>query len=349
MNSYFISTAGVFLFFLAIGAFLNALGTVATPFIIGMIFAYFLNPLKEKIDKRGFKSISPIIVTVLFISAFLLFSVTILPVLAKQFVILGAKISANSESIKIFFLDIFNNIKEMFPDLGEKVEEFITKFSGSILSIASGVIFKALHSGAAAVNIISIVLISPIALYYMLKDWSKISKTVTDMIPVRMKKDALILMKRIDVTLSGYIKGQTYVCTTLGIFYAITFTLIGLESGVVLGALTGLLVFIPYLGAIFSFFLCTLVAILQFGSLQPVILVGGAIVVAQAVESNFLTPYFIGKNIGLSPLWIIFSILAGGVLFGFIGVLFALPLTAILGVVIKFGFEKYRNSNFYKS
>jgi len=115
-----------------------------------------------------------------------------------------------------------------------------------------------------------------------------------------------------------------------------------------LGVLTGLLVFIPYLGAIFSFFLCTLVAILQFGSLQPVILLGGTIIFAQAIESNFLTPYFIGKNIGLSPLWIIFALLSGGVLFGFVGVLLALLLTAILGVVIKFGFEKYQKSKFYK-
>jgi len=212
MNPYIISATAVSLFLLLVGTFLYSLGTVITPFIIGMIFAYFLNPVKEKISSYGVnKSVSSILVTALFILVFLLFSVMILPVLAKQFVILGAKISDNSANIKIFFLDNFNNIKVMYPDLGERLEKFITKFSGSILSIASGVLFKALRSGAAAVNVISIILISPLALYYMFKDWSKIKQTVVAMIPVKMQKDAKDLMQRVDTTLSGYIKGLTHV------------------------------------------------------------------------------------------------------------------------------------------
>lgn len=350
MNPYVISTSVAFLIALLIGMFFYALGSVVAPFLIGVVFAYFLNPLKNKIRRYHVRnSFAAMLVTALFILVFSLFSITILPVLAKQFVLLGAKVSENSESIKVFFLESFNNIKVMYPDLGQRLEAFFTNFSGSILTFASNVLFSALDSGAAAINIIGIILISPIALFYMLQDWEKISKVMLDIIPLRFRKDAKTLMQRIDKTLSQYIKGQTYVCLTLGVFYATAFYIIGLESAIVLGMLSGLLIFIPYLGAIFSFILCILVAILQFGSLNPIGLVVVAFVIGQILESNFLTPYLIGRSIGLSPLWIIFAILAGGVLFGFVGVLIALPLTAILAVVIKFGFEKYTNSKFYKA
>ena len=316
-----------------------------TPFLIGLIFAYFLNPVKEKVTDFGVnKDISALLVTILFIVIFLLLSLTILPVLAKQFIILGEKVSSNSDSIKSFFFDTFNNIKKLYPDLGERLEKFVTDFSGSILSIATSIVFKAFHSGAAAINIIAVVLISPIALFYMLKDWSSIKLTIKNAIPHSMKKNATDLMNRIDITLSGYVKGQTYVCLILGLFFAVGLTIIGLESGFVLGMISGLLIFIPYLGAIFI-----LVAILQFGTLKAVLLVSLVFLIGQLIESNFLTPYLIGKSVGLSPLWIIFAILAGGVLFGFVGVLLALPLTAIIGVVIKFGFEKYKKSKFYNA
>ena len=154
-------------------------------------------------------------------------------------------------------------------------------------------------------------------------------------------------IRLIDNALSGYIRGQTNVCLLLGTFYAIGLSLVGLDFGLFIGLGTGLLSFIPYVGIMFGLVVGLIVAFFQFGDMTHISIVLGIFVLGQIIEGNFITPKLVGDKVGLHPVWIIFGMLAGAALFNFIGILLAVPVTAMIAVLVRFGLNKYLNSGFY--
>jgi predicted PurR-regulated permease PerM len=328
--------------------FLYLVNDILTPFVVALVFSYFLAPVVLRLE--NFKIPRGIGILLAISSLFLiviLLSFTLIPVIYKQALVLIERISNHSAEIKLFSSSTLDKLKEIDPNLMAKAESTISDFSGNMLSIAGQILGKIFHSGILAINIIAIIFITPIVMFYMLLSWESFISSCQGLIPKKYRLTAKKLITNINTTLSGYLRGQTLVCFILGIFYATGLSIIGLESGIALGFISGLLVFVPYAGAIFSAVLCVIITAIQFNEFSHALLVAGLFAFGQVLEGNFLTPKLIGKSVGLNPVWIIFGLLSGGALLGFVGVLVALPLTAVLGVIIRFALSRYKESKFY--
>lgn len=204
-----------------------------------------------------------------------------------------------------------------------------------------------LNSGLALANLLSLVFIMPVVAFYLLRDWDKLIAQIDSLLP---RKHAPVIreqVKLIDTVLSGFIRGQVSVCLLLGTFYAVGLALIGLDLGLMVGMLAGFLSFIPYVGTIVGFIAGIGLAFVQFSNWTPIFLVAGVFVIGQAVEGNVLTSRLVGTRIGLHPVMVIFALLAGGALFGFLGILLAVPVAAVMGVLTRFAIKQYAASHYY--
>lgn len=330
--------------------FLYGVSSILLPFIVGLVLSYFLAPLVDSFEKvKVPRSLASILTVALFVGFLAVLSITILPVLYTQLIHLGEGVSNHKEDIRKVASSLMSWVAQLDPHIAQKIETAVADFSGTFFSVTSHMLGSILQSSFAAITTIALIFISPIVMFYTLNNWNKIMSVNASMVPKKYRKDVFELVDKINSTLTGYIKGQTYVCLTLAAFYSVALSFAGLESAIALGVMSGLLVVIPYAGVLFSGFLCVLIAITQSGSLNYGLIILVIFIAGQVIEGNFLTPTLVGRSIGLNPIWIIFGVMAGGALMGFVGVIIALPLTAVLGVVIKFSFRKYTKSKFYNS
>lgn len=330
--------------------FFVSVSSALTPFVVALIISYFLAPIVTFLQRHKIpRSIGTVVVMVGFIMIIALISLTVFPVLYKQVVILITRAVSHKSEINEVLPRILGELDSFNPELKAKLKESLIGFSSEFMSFFSAMLSKLVNSGFAAINIISIIFITPIVLFYTLRDWNQIILALEHLVPRRYAGAAQQLFHDIDRSLSGFIRGQTLVCIILGFYYAIALTFVGIESGIALGVISGILTFIPYVGVLFSTFLCVLVAVIQFGTIHHALVVLGVFLVGQFLEGHFFVPKLVGHNVNLHPVWIMFGIMAGGALLGFVGVLLALPLTAVLGVIIRFALAHYHNSPFYKS
>ena len=241
-----------------------------------------------------------------------------------------------------------SDVHEKFPSLelntlSEMVKNNLTvgmQFSAKLLK---GII----NNGFALINLLSLLLITPVVAFYMLRDWDTFVKKVDNLLPRKSKNEIREQFKLIDKALSGFIRGQVSVCVILGAYYSFGLHIIGLELGLLVGFLAGLISFIPYVGSISGFLISIILAFAQFGDVTKIIEVVAVFMIGQFIEGNFLTPKLVGDNIGLHPVWVMFSLLAGGVLLGFLGLMIAVPVAAIIGVLTRYTINNYKKSSLY--
>jgi predicted PurR-regulated permease PerM len=214
-------------------------------------------------------------------------------------------------------------------------------------SIAVGIL-NVISGGVALFNVVSLLLIVPVVLFYVLKDWNDVSKNIKGLVPPKYKAETTSVWREINVKLAGFIRGQVSVCLALAVFYGIGLSVIGLDLGILIGILSGVLSFIPYFGFLSGVVLSVLIAISQGAGWGLWIGLVVVFVVGQILESYVLTPKLVGENVGLHPVWIIFSLLAGGVLLGFVGILIAVPVAAVIGVLVRRALKWYESSVIYK-
>lgn len=328
---------------LAICAFIYSISSILLPFVVGIIAAYFLNPTAVKIQKLGFsRGISSILIITSFFLVILLTTILVVPVLYEQFLTflhaIPTYINYVTDKIVPEFSRMLNKID---PEAVDRAKESAGDVSGYALKIGASVAGNLWTSGMAMLNILSLLFVTPIVTFYMLRDWDTITSKVNSWLP---RKHAPIIRKQIheiDLILSGYIRGQTHVCIIFGIYHAIALTIIGLQFGLFIGLATGLLLFIPYVGALFGFGVGMLVAFFQFGDLQHMMMVAGIFLAGQVLESTIITPNLVGGSVRLHPVWVMFGLLAGGAMFGLLGVFMAIPVTAVIGVLARFFIGKY--------
>lgn len=335
----------------ALTALIVSLKSILMPFVLAMIFAYLLDPAVSKLQKYKIpRMLGTIIAVVLFFILLTIALLTISPMLISQSKKMVAFLSTYTHKLDMqYWLSFLHKVQLISPDIIEKIQQSISEFSSSLVVFAADLLKSIFNSGIVAINIISFVFITPVITFYITRDWPIFIKNLLHIIPPKYRKDSNQLMQNLDNTLSSYLRGQLYVCFLLGIYYSFALTLLRIESSLVLGMMAGFLTFIPYVGAIFAGAFTILVAALQFGTWNYVLITAAIFVVGQVLEGTFLTPNLIGSQVGLHPVWIMFGLLAGGVLLGFFGILIAVPLTATAGVVIKFMFKKYLASSLYKS
>jgi predicted PurR-regulated permease PerM len=205
-----------------------------------------------------------------------------------------------------------------------------------------------ISSGVAIFNVLAIICITPVVLYYVLVSWPDMVLSLKDMLPLKARKTCFMLMAEVDAILAAYVRGQGVVCLIMGSYYSISLWLIGMEHAIALGFVAGAMTFIPYVGVMFSMLIGVTMASAQYGTMLAVLKVMGAFLLGQFLEGNVVVPRFLGNTLHLHPVWVMFGLLAGGAAFGFIGVLIALPLTAVLAVFIKYSIQQYKKSEMYK-
>jgi len=327
------------------------LKSVLLPFVVGIAVAYVLNPAVNKLGKIGIKR-GP--ASLLILSGFLVLILALIaiisPVLAKE---LGA-----------FIKDIPNYIEEL-KKLVLPLQELLEKYTGSELeqvdfqgllmdnsktaaSLAGALADKLAAGGQTLVDILSLMLFMPIVAYFMMKEWPSITRWVHDLIPRHAQKDVMGLLKQINEKLAGFIRGQVSVALFLGLSYAIALTLAGLKYGLMIGIMSGLLSIIPMVGSAVGLIVSVGVAWFQAGEWTFVAMIAAIFIGGQLIEGNFLTPKLVGDSVGLHPLWVFFALLAGGSLLGILGMFLAVPVAAVIGVLLSFALRKYKQSAYYQ-
>jgi predicted PurR-regulated permease PerM len=325
------------------------LSQILLPFVAGAALAYLLNPVADRLERLGVNRLAAalIIITVM-VLAFVYILLLIVPFLGGQ--------------LTSFFVAIPGYIGTLQHLLSDQSQPWVKKLLGAGFNPAGSIndlvtqgvswvtsFLKSLWSGGRAlVSLFSLVVITPVVAFYMIYDWHRMIRTVDNVVPVHQRATVRMLAREIDAAIAGFVRGQTAVCMILGSFYAVALTVSGLNFGLLIGLISGLITFIPYVGSMTGLVLGTGVAVAQFWPhWEPIVTVVGIFLVGQFLEGNLLSPKLVGESVGLHPVWVIFALLAFGYLFGFVGLLVAVPMAATLGVLARFALRRYRQSSLY--
>lgn len=325
------------------------LRSVLLPFVAGIIIGYLLDPLTSKFTKLGLnRTLATFLVLFLVI-------ITLVPALIILFGVIDEQLGRFIAVVPQYIGSLIKKIEPLiielqdrFPNLEpDKIKDYLRNNATNGLKLIGSVFRSVITGGFAFFNLLSLLLITPVVTFYMLRDWDKFIAKVDSLLPRSSKASIRQQAREIDRTLSGFIRGQFSVCVLLGTYYSLGLYFVGLELGVLVGFIAGLISFIPYVGSIVGFVVSLGIAFAQFDSLMPIIQVVIVFITGQFLEGNFLTPKLVGENVGLHPVWVMFALLAGGVLLGFLGLMIAVPVAAIIGVLIRHAIENYKKSSLY--
>jgi predicted PurR-regulated permease PerM len=331
---------------------LLALRDILLPFVAGFALAYLLDPLADRLQKIGVGRLgASLVILVLFVLFFILALVVLVPFAAQQ---LGALVErlphyvARLQQLAVEqagpLLDRLGGrtaLPQMQTSVGNLISQGIAWLGAFLQSLWSG--------GQALLSIFSLLVVTPVVAFYMLVDWDRMVTTVDSWLPMRHRDTVRTIARDIDQAIAGFVRGQAMVCVILGTFYAVGLSVIGLNFGAIIGMTAGLLSFIPYVGSLTGLILSMGVAIVQFWPDWTMILATlGIFVFGQFVEGNILSPKLVGDSVGLHPVWLMFALLAFGSLFGFVGLLLAVPLAAAVGVIARFALRQYLTSPLYR-
>lgn len=339
------STFYAFLIIIAASIFIYLISGIIAPFIAAAIIAYLLRPAVEYMNAQCkiHNAISSLIILSLFIFLVLLFFALLGPLIYKQGVSIVNQIDTHSDFLVSQSMSFITSFLEMFsPNIAEQIQASMSNISKQVMLFVGNLLQSLLKSGLMAVNTLSLIFITPVVAFYLLRDWDIAQKTTEWLIPSAWKSDYKKLLNELDIVIKSFFRGQLAVCGILAIYYTVGFLLAGLHSAVALGVLSGILVFIPYVGGLTSTILCFTIALLQFGFGYHISVLFGILLFGQVLEGMVITPKLIGDSVGLHPVWLIFSLLAAGALFGFLGVIVAVPVAAFIGVIIRFYLRKYK-------
>lgn len=322
------------------------LGNVLLPFILGGAIAYFLDPLADRLERLGLSRIAATGVIAIFgMLTFVLLALLVIPTLVNQTVAL-------IETAPQLFRDLTSFLNERFPSLledGSTLRQSLQTVGDTIRDRGGQLLETALTSAASLINVIVLLVVVPVVSVYLLLDWDRMVARIDDLLPRDHAPTIRRLARDIDETLASFIRGMGTVCLILGTYYAVALMLAGLQFGLVVGFIAGLLTFIPYLGALLGGALAIGLALFQFwGDWVSIAIVGGIFAAGQVIEGNVLTPKLVGDSVGLHPVWLILALSVFGAIFGFVGMLVAVPVAAALGVIARFAVEQYKHSLLYR-
>jgi predicted PurR-regulated permease PerM len=329
------------------------LNDILLPFVVGAVVAYFFDPVVGRLQKLGMsRDWATVAVTVLAILLAVGIVLAVVPPLVGQTEKLLTRVPQYVARIVARVQPLVEPLREQFDLPGLSIQELqadATKWVGQALATAGVVLGALLRQGVAIVNVLGLLFITPVVTFYLLRDWEKIVASLDACLPREHADTIRTLVRDSNAAIAGYVRGQGLVCLCLGAFYAIGLSLVGLEFGVVIGLIAGLISFIPFVGTFAGGAVATAMAIAQFApDWLAVAKVFAVFVVGQVIEGNFLSPKLVGDRVGLHPVWIMFALLAGGALFGFVGVLVAVPVAAVIGVLVRHLMGRYRASAIYR-
>lgn len=331
---------------LGLGVLVYLLSPILAPFVVGALMAYLGDPLIDRLEtyklSRGLAVSCVFLILVVLITLMLLL---LLPMLGEQInglvqrlPVLINRVSqwlstyAAEYGVTVESIDYSQLAKDYLPQAGDATKGLLKAIS---------------QSSGALINWVVIIMLTPIITFYLLRDWDLLVAKIYDLIPHDVRATVSRLVTESDSMLSAFLRGQLLVMTALGTIYAIGLTIIGLPFALLIGFVAGLLSFIPYLGTLIGVFLAIVLYIAEFQEWVGLWQVGVVFLIGQSLEGYFLTPWLVGDKIGLHPVAVIFAVLAGGQLFGFVGVLLALPVSSVLVVLLRESVSRYKNSSLY--
>jgi predicted PurR-regulated permease PerM len=334
--------------FAVLAAALWLLHDVLLPFVTGIALAYVLAPLADRAERLGMnRTLAAVLIVGVLVVSLIVLMLLLVPLLMQQGTGLIAHLPGYFKRVKELIVD--SNVPwlkwlgtvesdKSFSDLVNQAASWLLGFSYSLWT-----------GGKALVSFASVLIVMPVVTFYLIRDWHSMIDKVDSWIPMRQRDTVRQLAREIDAAIGGFLRGQFGVCLVLGCYYAIALMLVGLDFGLLIGLLAGVITFVPYIGSMTGLMIAASVAIAQFWpDWKLIALVVAIFLVGQFIEGNIVSPKFVGERVGLHPVWLIFAMFAFGYLFGFVGLLVAVPLGAAVAVLLRFGMRQYFASPLYR-
>lgn len=331
-------------------AFLLVFSSILLPFLAGMALAYFLDPVADRLERLGLSRLmATIAILVAFVVVLALSLMIIVPLVVTQAAEFIQKMPGYITRLQEFLTD---SQSTLLPDWLAGQMTTIKQNSAKLLEQGAsflGTLFQQIwNSGLALLNILSLFVITPVVAFYLLLDWDRMVDRVDSWIPRDYVEVVRQIARDMNTTIAGFVRGQGSLCLILGLYYGIGLTMVGLNFGLLIGLFAGMISFIPYVGSLVGLVLALGVALVQFWpDYVWILLVLAVFFSGQFLEGNILQPKLVGKSVGLHPVWLMFALLAFGALFGFVGLLVAVPSAAAIGVLVRFGIQRYLDSDLY--
>jgi predicted PurR-regulated permease PerM len=331
-----------------IGVLLYLLGPILTPFLLAAILAYICNPLVQRMQGRYLpRAVAVVLMLMMLLAAFVVLLLVMLPLLVKQVQAIAAQVPAYLDWLRTTVTPLVRRYFDVEVDV-TFIRDWVTEHMSGIQALALKLLPSIKTGGLAIIAFVVDLVLVPVVLFYFLRDWNQITARVDEMIPRRWHDRVVGLLREVDEVLGQFLRGQLLVMLLMGLFYTVGLWLTGLDYALSVGLIAGLVTFVPFLGVIIGVSLASLTGLLQFGDPAALLWVWAVFVLGNVVEGYVLVPLLVGERIGLHPVAVIFALLAFGQLFGFLGVLLALPASAALLVWLREVRRSYLASDVYQ-
>jgi predicted PurR-regulated permease PerM len=329
------------------------LGPVLIPFLVAAVLAYALTPLVDKLDRlwggKLPRLLAVLLVELVFIAVVLSVVLLVVPILAKEIPLLREQLPTLAERLNAWLAPLLANLGMQLTIDVASIKALVLKYLNTSYESGFSALLASVKSGSTVVlGLLGAAVLIPVALFYLLMDWKHLVAQIVQLVPQRVRPQFDSFMQESDQVLGQYLRGQLLVMLILAVYYSVGLAFFGLDLALPIGVFTGLAMFVPYIGFGLGLLMAVLAGLLQFASLKALVMVAAVYGSGQIIESLFLTPRLVGERIGLHPLAVIFALLAFGQLFGFVGVLIALPASAVLLVAVRRLRTGYLASNLYK-
>lgn len=336
--------------FVAFVAFIYLFSPILLPFVAGMALAYLLDPVADRLERAGLPRLgATLLILIGFVLVFLLLLLLLLPLVGNQLAGFLAALPNLVTSLQTLLNDnVGERLFTLFGLGGQDLKTNVGALLGEGAGWLAGFARSLWNGGQALLSVLSLFVVTPVVAFYLLLDFDHMVARIDGWLPRQHRDTIRRLAGEMDRAVAGFVRGQVSVCVLLGAFYAIGLMLVGLNFGLLIGLGAGLVSFIPFVGATLGLLVSLGVALVQFWPDWPMIVAVLAIfVVGQFIEGNVLQPKLVGSNVGLHPVWLMFALFAFGYLFGFVGMLIAVPAAAMVGVLARFALQQYLASRLY--
>jgi predicted PurR-regulated permease PerM len=333
--------------FLVLAAVLWLLHDILLPFVAGIALAYVLAPLADRVQRMGVnRTVAALLIVSVLVVAIIALTLLLVPLLLQQGSALISHIPGYFKRVKELIVD--PNLPWLNWLGAAESNKTASDFVGQVATWLLGFSYSLWTGGKALVSFASVLIVMPVVTFYLIRDWHPMIGRVDSWVPMRQRETVRQLAREIDAAIGGFLRGQLGVCLVLGCYYAIGLMLVGLDFALLIGLIAGVITFVPYIGSMTGLMIAVSVAIAQFWpDWKRITLVVAIFLFGQFIEGNIVSPKFVGERVGLHPVWLIFAMFAFGYLFGFVGLLIAVPLGAAIAVLLRFGLRQYFASPLY--
>lgn len=336
--------------FILLAIFLVVFSSILLPFVAGMALAYFLDPVADWLERRGLsRTMASIFILIAFVLVFATALIVLIPVIfvqASEFIQrIPEYVSKLQDLIAGADTDILPDwVQDQIASVKENFSRFLAQGAGFVGALLTQI----WNSGKSLIDVVSLLVVTPVVAFYLLLDWDRMVAKVDSWVPRQHLASVRQIARDMDKSIAGFIRGQGSLCIILGVYYAVGLSLIGLNFGLLIGLFVGAISFIPYIGSMVGLVLALGVALVQFWpEYTPIIMTLVVFFTGQFIEGNILQPKLVGSSVGLHPVWLMFALFAFGLLFGFVGLLVAVPAAAAVGVLVRFALTRYLESDLY--